>query len=147
MNIYDIKTLTEVFVHNEGGEIAYKLDGKYGQVGTVVKVKDKTYFLFYKKRWFETFSKFYTTFNCVGIGLSMKHIELAAKADGIVVLFITDKEYRIKGKLIKEFVEKHNTRKYYEADDEWIGNIAATYLERNMIVKQTVDSQFERYMD
>ena len=145
-NIYDIKTLTEVFVKNEGGEIVHKLDGRYGQVGTVVKVRDRNYYLFYKKEWFITFSRFFPKFKGVGIGISMKHIDLASATDGIIVLFVVGKEYRIEAKLFKDFVEKNNTRKYFDKDNELIGNVPASFLEDNMFVKQTIDSQVEKYM-
>jgi len=141
--VYDIKSLTRMFVNNERGEILYRLDGHSGQVGTVVRANKKLYYLFYKKRWFETFSKFYPKYNCVGTGLSMKHIDLADKTDGILVIFMINTEYRILGKLVKKFVEENETKRFYDKDNELIGNIPATFLERNMIVKKRIDPKFE----
>lgn len=139
MNIYDIKTLTEFFIHENGGEIIEKLQGNKGQVGTIVRARDKLYYLFYKKEWFIAFSKFFPKFKGVGTGTSWKFIQRAAKDKAIIVFYMKDKEYQISAKIMKDFIEKYKTIKYFEADDDMIGNIPATFLENKIISKKRIE--------
>ena len=140
-NIYDIKTLTASFIKENNGKLVEPLYGKHGQVGSVIESNSKYYYLFYKKEWFISFSKFFPKFKGVGIGTSVKFIKKAVENDGIIVFYIKDKEYQISANLMMDFVKKNATIKYFNEDDDMIGNIAASFLERNIISKKKVDIQ------
>ena len=145
-NIYDIKTLTAVFMKNNDGKLLQPLYGHSGQVGSVIKAKNTIYYLFYKKEWFISFSKFFPKFKGVGIGTSMKYIEEAADQSATMVFYIKDKEYQIPAQMMLDFVTENKTIKYFDKDNDTIGNIAATFLEKNMISKKRVDYQIQEYL-
>ncbi len=139
MNIYDIKTLTQFFIHQNGGEIYEELKGNSGQVGTIIQIGKQLYYIFYKKEWFITFARFFPKFKGVGMGTSWKFLQRAADENAIIVFYVKDKEYQIYAKTMKDFVEKHKTLKYFEADQDMIANISASYLEKNLISKKKIE--------